>query len=52
MNKQVLAIRHERLQKYYDACYEEYVPATGRVRGRTHMTVSLVGGIESCEHEA
>lgn len=25
MNKEVLAIRHERLQKYYDACYDEYV---------------------------
>lgn len=25
MNKEVLAIRHERLEKYYDACYEEYV---------------------------
>jgi hypothetical protein len=25
VNKELLAVRHDRLKKYYDACYNEYV---------------------------
>lgn len=26
LNKELVAVRHDRLKKYYEACYEEYAP--------------------------